>query len=29
VTEIASAADAPERVVGLHFFNPAPLSTPS
>jgi len=25
VTEIASAAAAPERVVGLHFFNPAPL----
>ena len=25
VTEIASAAQRPERVVGLHFFNPAPL----
>ena len=25
VTEIASAAGAPERVVGLHFFNPAPV----
>jgi 3-hydroxybutyryl-CoA dehydrogenase len=25
VTEIAAAAAAPERVVGLHFFNPAPL----
>jgi 3-hydroxybutyryl-CoA dehydrogenase len=25
VTEIASAAAAPERVVGLHFFNPAPV----
>ncbi len=25
VTEIASAAGRPERVVGMHFFNPAPL----
>ncbi len=25
VTEIASAASKPERVVGMHFFNPAPL----
>ena len=25
VTEIAAAAGRPERVVGLHFFNPAPL----
>lgn len=25
VTEIASAAAAPARVVGLHFFNPAPV----
>ena len=25
VTEIASAASRPERVVGMHFFNPAPL----
>ncbi len=25
VTEIASAAAKPERVVGLHFFNPAPV----
>jgi 3-hydroxybutyryl-CoA dehydrogenase len=25
VTEIASATEAPERVVGMHFFNPAPL----
>jgi 3-hydroxybutyryl-CoA dehydrogenase len=25
VTEIASAAERPERVVGLHFFNPAPV----
>jgi 3-hydroxybutyryl-CoA dehydrogenase len=25
VTEIAAAATRPERVVGLHFFNPAPL----
>jgi 3-hydroxybutyryl-CoA dehydrogenase len=25
VTEIASATAAPERVVGMHFFNPAPL----
>ncbi|MBD0329864.1 MAG: 3-hydroxyacyl-CoA dehydrogenase family protein [Thermoleophilia bacterium] len=25
VTEIASAAAPPERVVGMHFFNPAPL----
>jgi 3-hydroxybutyryl-CoA dehydrogenase len=25
VTGIASAARAPERVVGMHFFNPAPL----
>jgi 3-hydroxybutyryl-CoA dehydrogenase len=25
VTEIAAAAAAPERVVGLHFFNPAPV----
>jgi 3-hydroxybutyryl-CoA dehydrogenase len=25
VTEIASAVEAPERVVGMHFFNPAPL----
>jgi len=25
VTEIASAVAAPERVVGMHFFNPAPL----
>ncbi len=25
VTEIASATRAPERVVGMHFFNPAPL----
>jgi 3-hydroxybutyryl-CoA dehydrogenase len=25
VTEIADATDTPERVVGLHFFNPAPV----
>jgi 3-hydroxybutyryl-CoA dehydrogenase len=25
VTEIASATTTPERVVGMHFFNPAPL----
>ena len=25
VTEIASAVSSPERVVGMHFFNPAPL----
>ena len=25
VTELASAADRSERVVGMHFFNPAPL----
>src|SRR3954470_11072905 len=25
VTEIASVAEHPERVVGMHFFNPAPL----
>jgi 3-hydroxybutyryl-CoA dehydrogenase len=25
VTEIASVTEQPERVVGLHFFNPAPL----
>jgi 3-hydroxybutyryl-CoA dehydrogenase len=25
VTEIASASERPERVVGMHFFNPAPL----
>jgi 3-hydroxybutyryl-CoA dehydrogenase len=25
VTEIASALDRPERAVGMHFFNPAPL----
>jgi 3-hydroxybutyryl-CoA dehydrogenase len=25
VTEIAASAAAPERVVGLHFFNPAPV----
>jgi 3-hydroxybutyryl-CoA dehydrogenase len=25
VTEIASSASTPERVVGMHFFNPAPL----
>jgi 3-hydroxybutyryl-CoA dehydrogenase len=25
VTEIAAATSAPERVVGMHFFNPAPL----
>jgi 3-hydroxybutyryl-CoA dehydrogenase len=25
VTEVASAATAPERVLGLHFFNPAPV----
>ncbi|HSL64532.1 MAG TPA: 3-hydroxyacyl-CoA dehydrogenase NAD-binding domain-containing protein, partial [Gaiellaceae bacterium] len=25
VTEIAAAYERPERVVGLHFFNPAPL----
>ena len=25
VTEIAAATPAPERVVGMHFFNPAPL----
>ena len=25
VTEIASAVNTPERVVGMHFFNPAPL----
>jgi 3-hydroxybutyryl-CoA dehydrogenase len=25
VTEIAAAATRPERVVGMHFFNPAPL----
>ncbi|MBA3364465.1 MAG: 3-hydroxybutyryl-CoA dehydrogenase [Actinobacteria bacterium] len=25
VTEIAAATDRPERVVGMHFFNPAPV----
>ena len=25
VTAIASAASHPERVVGMHFFNPAPV----
>ncbi len=25
VTEIASATSTPERIVGMHFFNPAPL----
>jgi 3-hydroxybutyryl-CoA dehydrogenase len=25
VTEIAAATETPERVVGMHFFNPAPL----
>jgi 3-hydroxybutyryl-CoA dehydrogenase len=25
VTQIASATERPERVVGMHFFNPAPL----
>ena len=25
VTQIAAAAERPERVVGMHFFNPAPL----
>ena len=25
VTEIAAATERPERVVGMHFFNPAPL----
>ena len=25
VTEVAAAASRPERVVGMHFFNPAPL----
>ena len=25
VTEIAAAVETPERVVGMHFFNPAPL----
>jgi 3-hydroxybutyryl-CoA dehydrogenase len=25
VTEIAAAVESPERVVGMHFFNPAPL----
>jgi 3-hydroxybutyryl-CoA dehydrogenase len=25
VTEIAAASSSPERVVGMHFFNPAPL----
>ena len=25
VTEIASVLERPERVVGMHFFNPAPL----
>ena len=25
VTEIASATSSPERVIGMHFFNPAPL----
>src|SRR5205823_4592473 len=25
VTEIASATSSPQRVVGMHFFNPAPL----
>jgi 3-hydroxybutyryl-CoA dehydrogenase len=25
VTEIASACERPERIVGMHFFNPAPL----
>src|SRR4029453_5375055 len=25
VTEIAAATASPERVVGMHFFNPAPL----
>ncbi len=25
VTEIAAAISAPERVIGMHFFNPAPL----
>ncbi|MBX3271015.1 MAG: 3-hydroxybutyryl-CoA dehydrogenase [Sandaracinaceae bacterium] len=27
VTEIGAASGAPERVVGLHFFNPVPLMT--
>src|SRR5689334_15567962 len=27
VTEIAAAAERPERVVGMHFFNPAPVMT--
>ncbi len=25
ITEIASAVDCPERVIGMHFFNPVPL----
>jgi 3-hydroxybutyryl-CoA dehydrogenase len=25
VTEVAAAAEHPERIVGMHFFNPAPL----
>src|SRR5690625_2855147 len=25
ITEIAAALDKPERVIGIHFFNPAPL----
>ena len=25
VTEIAAATSSPERVIGMHFFNPAPL----
>jgi len=28
VTEIAGATSTPERVVGMHFFNPAPLMSP-
>ena len=28
VTEIARATTRPERVVGMHFFNPAPLLPP-
>ena len=27
VTEIAAADSTPERIVGMHFFNPAPLMT--
>ena len=25
ITSIASACKTPERVIGMHFFNPAPL----